>query len=79
MTTQKSYAELVASGVVCGTCADEGETTCSCYEMLEVKIEVEFGRPHVVLGSRWFETAEEAEKFVAEYESRPGYWALIRW
>lgn len=26
--------ELVRSGVVCGTCADEGETACSCYDLL---------------------------------------------
>lgn len=26
---------LIRSGVVCGTCADEGETACRCYEALE--------------------------------------------
>lgn len=31
-----SASELVRSGAVCGTCADEGETSCNCYAALEV-------------------------------------------
>jgi hypothetical protein len=35
LSTIDLMSDLIRSGVVCGTCADEGITSCNCYDLLE--------------------------------------------